>query len=219
MTLGVLQPMAAARSRTAWRRVRERLDVLVLYFPLVLMGLLAMLTYWLVRNTPAAPEEAPRVATRHVPDYFMRDFAVRTFGVNGQFQSEIQVLEVRHYPDTDTLEIDQPRIRRTGPDGQVTLAKADKGISNADGSEVQLIGQASVVREAFVRKDNAAQPRFELRSEFLHFFVDTDRLQTHLPVELFRGQDRFTADRLAYDNLDRRVELSGRVRGLLQPRR
>ena len=35
MTLGVLQPMAAARSRTAWRRVRERLDVLVLYFPLV----------------------------------------------------------------------------------------------------------------------------------------------------------------------------------------
>lgn len=214
-----MPPLAGARARTVWRRVRESLDALWLYFPLLLMGLLAMLTYWLVRNTPATPEDAPRMVARHVPDYFMRDFAVRTFGDNGRFQSEIQGLEVRHYPDTDTLEIDQPRIRRTGPDGQITVARADKGISNADGSEVQLIGQASVVREAFVAKDKTAQPRFELRSEFLHFFVDTDRLQTHLPVELLRGQDRFTADRLAYDNLDRRVELSGRVRGVLQPRR
>ena len=81
------------------------------------------------------------------------------------------------------------------------------------------MGAATVVREAFARIDRAAQPRFELRSEFLHFFVETDRVQTHLPVELMRGQDRFTADRLAYDNLDQRVELAGRVRGVLQPRR
>ena len=219
MSLSVLPSMTAARSRGVWRRLRDSLDALLLYFPVVLMGLLAMLTYWLVRSTPVSPEDAPRAAARHVPDYFMRDFAVRTFGANGRFQSEIQGLEVRHYPDTDTLEIDQPRIRRTGPQGQVTVAQADKGISNADGSEVQLIGRASVVREAFVRQDRATQPRFELRSEFLHFFVDTDRLQTHFPVELFRGQDRFSADQLNYDNLDQRVELSGRVRGVLQPRR
>jgi lipopolysaccharide export system protein LptC len=219
MNLGLPVPADAQPSRALWRRLRDSLDALVLYFPVVLMGLLAMLTYWLVRNTPAPPEEAPRAQVRHVPDYFMRDFAVRTFGANGGFQSEIQGVEIRHYPDTDTLEIDQPRIRRTGPLGQVTVAQADKGISNADGSEVQLIGHATVVREAFARKDSATQPRFELRSEFLHFFVDTDRLQTHLPVELLRGPDRFTADRLRYDNLDQQVELSGRVRGVLQPKR
>jgi lipopolysaccharide export system protein LptC len=219
MSLGVLAPLSVQRSRSLWRRLRENLDALLLYFPVVLMGLLAMLTYWLVRNTPPAPEEVPRAQARHVPDYFMRDFSVRTFAANGRFQSEIQGLEIRHFPDTDTLEIDQPRIRRTGPLGQVTVAQADKGISNADGSEVQLMGRATVVREAFARKDSTPQPRFELRSDFLHFFVDTDRVQTHLPVELMRGQDRFTADRLMYDNLDQRVELSGRVRGVLQPRR
>lgn len=219
MSLNVLPSVTASRSRNAWRRVRESLDALLLYFPVVLMGLLAMLTYWLVRNTPVMPEEAPRAAALHIPDYFMRDFAVRTFGTDGRFQSEIQGTEMRHYPDTDTLEIDQPRIRRTGPEGQVTVAQAEKAISNADGSEVQLMGRASVVREAFVRKDRTSQPRFEMRSEFLHFYVDTDRLQTHLPIELFRGEDRFTADQLKYDNLDQRVELSGRVHGVLQARR
>ncbi len=219
MSVGLPAPVFAQRALTFWRRLRQSLDAVLLYFPVLLMGLLAMLTYWLVRNTPAPPQETPHVQARHVPDYFMREFAVRTFGANGGFRSEIQGLEIRHYPDTDTLEMDQPRIRRTGPQGQVTVAQADKGISNADGSEVQLIGRAMVVREAFARKDSAPQPRFELRSEFLHFFVDTDRVQTHLPVELLRGQDRFTADRLTYDNLDQRVELSGRVRGVLHPKR
>lgn len=219
MSLGALPSASPVRARTLWQRSRESLDLLVLYFPVGLMGLLAMLTYWLVRNTPAPPEDIPRVVARHAPDYFMRDFAVRTYGVNGRFQSEIRGVEVRHFPDTDTLEIDQPRIRRAGPDGQITLAQADKGISNADGSEVQLIGRALVVREAVVRQNAAPQPRFELRSEFLHFFVDTDRVQTHLPVQWSRGADRFSADQLRYDNLDQRVELAGRVRGVLQPRR
>jgi lipopolysaccharide export system protein LptC len=36
-------------------------------------------------------------------------------------------------------------------------------------------------------------------------------------VELTRGNDRFTADSLDYDNLDQVMELRGRVRGVLVP--
>jgi lipopolysaccharide export system protein LptC len=36
-------------------------------------------------------------------------------------------------------------------------------------------------------------------------------------VELIRGNDRFTADSMDYDNLDRIMNLQGRVRGVLVP--
>jgi hypothetical protein len=53
------------------------LDHLSIYLPVILMGVLALGTYWLVRTTPVfrRPQQAPR----HEPDYFMRDFAVKTF--------------------------------------------------------------------------------------------------------------------------------------------
>jgi lipopolysaccharide export system protein LptC len=60
MNVGLPAPVSAQRTPTLWRRLRHSLDALLLYFPVVLMGLLAMLTYWLVRNTPMPPEEAPR---------------------------------------------------------------------------------------------------------------------------------------------------------------
>jgi len=190
-------------------------DRLAIYLPVMLMGLLALGTYWLARNTPAllGPPEAQKPLT-HDPDYFMRNFSVKTFDANGRLKSEVFGSEGRHYPDTDTLEIDQPRLRAWNEKGALTVATAKRAISNGDGSEVQLIGNAVVVREP-PRGENA--PRMEFQGEFLHVFVNTERVRSHKPVTLIRGGDRFTADSLDYDNLDRAVDLKGRVRGVLVP--
>ena len=48
--------------------------------------------------------------------------------------------------------------------------------------------------------------------------MDKERVKSHKPVTLIRGSDVFAADSLDYDNLDRVLELRGRVRGMLQPR-
>jgi lipopolysaccharide export system protein LptC len=49
-------------------------------------------------------------------------------------------------------------------------------------------------------------------------FANTEQVRSHLPVVLVRGAgDRFTADGMDYDNLDRLMQLTGRVRGTLQP--
>jgi lipopolysaccharide export system protein LptC len=47
--------------------------------------------------------------------------------------------------------------------------------------------------------------------------MDTERVISHKPVELMRGQDRFTAETMDYDNVDQVMQLRGRVRGLLVP--
>src|SRR6185369_15583018 len=94
---------------------------------------------------------------------------------------------------------------------------ARRALSNGDGSEVQLFGDAVVTREANSDAQGHAHPRMEFRGEFLHVFADTERVKSHLPVELTRGSDRFTADSMDYDKLSQVMELRGRVRGVLVP--
>ena len=79
------------------------------------------------------------------------------------------------------------------------------------------MGNAVVVRQADPGSMRPALPRVEYRSDFLHAFLNTERVQSHKPVELIRGNDRFIADRLEFDNVEQVLQLSGRVRGTLSP--
>lgn len=189
----------------------------LLYLPLAVMGLLALGTYWLVRVTPEAAGPVSERAASHDPDYFMQGFSVRTFDATGRIRTEVFGDKARHYPDTLWMEIDGIRIRSFDTQGRVTTATANRGLTNEDNSEVQLLGNAVVVREAEVSKRANAAPRMEYRGEFLHAFMTTEKVKSHKPVELLRGEDRFTAESLDFDNVEQVLELHGRVRGTLVP--
>ena len=125
----------------------------------------------------------------------------------------------RHYPDTPTGEIDRWRLRAQDAAGRVTHASADRALSNADGSEVQLFGNAKVVREAVPSVRGQAQPQLAFEGEFLHVWPQLERVRSNKPVTLTRGNDRFTADGLVYDNIAQVLELQGAVHGSLVPRK
>ena len=197
--------------------LRELGDRFLLYLPLACMAVLALGSYWVVRSTPAPTAAAAPRAQRHVPDYFMEGFAVKSFDAKGQLRSEVQGATVRHYSDTQWMEIDGIRIRSFDAQGRLTTASADRGLTNEDGSEVQLMGRALVVREAVTTVGEKAVPSMEYRSEFLHAFMNSERLKSHKPVELRRGQDRFSADAMDFDNVEQVLQLNGRVRGTLVP--
>ncbi|MBK7549411.1 MAG: LPS export ABC transporter periplasmic protein LptC [Rhodoferax sp.] len=202
--------MKAIRTlRLIWERVS-------LYLPVLLMGVLALGTYLLVRNTPVFGPAAGAKPLTHDPDYFMQNFSVRTFHASGQLKSEVLGAEAWHYPDTDTLEIDRIRVRSYDDHGQLTTATANRALTNADASEVQLIGNAVVIRQPVGQAGEVAAP-MEFRSEFLHAFMNTEQVKSNKPVELTRGQDRFSGDAMDFDNLGRVVELHGRVKGTLVP--
>jgi lipopolysaccharide export system protein LptC len=78
---------------------------------------------------------------------------------------------------------------------------------------VQLFGSAQVRREA-------PQPQdvLEFRSEYLHAFIDAERVQSHLPVLVRQGGAELRAEGMAYDHLGRVVELKGRQRATFPPR-
>jgi lipopolysaccharide export system protein LptC len=191
-----------------------------MYVPLLMMGVLALGTYWLVRNTPKTPAAEAVTAVKHEVDYFLRQFNVKSYDNTGRLTSEIQGLEARHYLDTDILEIDQARIRNINPMGDVVNATANRAYSNGDGSEVQLTGNAVVVREArpAAGKQTGGVPRLEFRGEFLHVFRNEERVKSHKPVVLIRGADQFSGDSFEYSDLDGVALLNGRVKGVLMPR-
>jgi lipopolysaccharide export system protein LptC len=204
-------PSSGRMLRAGW----ERMSV---YLPVILMGFIALGTYWLARNTPTAgPTQTPVQAT-HEPDSFMRRFSVKSFDASGRLKNEIHGVEARHYPDTDTVEIDQPRMRSVGQDGDVTVATAKLAVSNADGSEVQLIGDAVVTRDAAPETGGKPKPRLEIRSEYLHVYVNAERVTSNKPVQILRGDDHLAGDSMTFDNVTDVLEMSGHVRGTVMPR-
>lgn len=200
-------PRPERRRRLSWwLRLR---DVLSTYLPLLLMALLALGTWWLVKNTPALVAPPAATEVRREPDYTMTQFAIERFDRTGRLRVRVDGERLRHFPDTDRYEIDQARIRSLSPDGQVTLAVAQRALANGDVSEVQLHGGAQVT------SSGPQGQVLEMRSEFLHAFLVSERVRTHLPVAVTDGANQMRAAGLEYNHGRRLLELKGRLQAKL----
>jgi lipopolysaccharide export system protein LptC len=196
------------------RQLRRGWDRLSIYLPVVLMGLLALGSYWLLRATPEPVLPVAERPPQHEPDYFMRGFAVRSFAPDGSLRSEVRGTEARHYPDTNSTEIDQARIRSQQPGSPLTTATAQRVTSNADQTEFVLRGNAVVVREAA----GANRPRLTFQGEHLQVLTDTRRVLSDKPVLLLRGRDQIQANSLDFQDNTGVALLQGRVVATLQAR-
>ncbi len=203
---------------STWLLLRRLADQFAIYLPILLMGALALGSYWLVRNAPVTQATATDRPVNHEADYFLRKFSIKTFTPQGKLKNELFGGQAKHFADTDTIEVDNVRIHNYNELGRLTtVTSANRAISNGDNSEVQLYGKAISVREAALDANGVMQPKMEFRGEFLHTFVNEERLKSHLPIVIRRGNSEFTAETLDYSNLDRVINLQGRVKAVLQP--
>jgi len=75
------------------------------------------------------------------------------------------------------------------------------------------MGGAEIVREA-----SANDVAIHFKSEFLHAFLDTERVRSHLPVTVTRGGTEVRAEGMEYSHLDRLIQFSGRMRASFLPK-
>ena len=191
--------------------LRRLLGHFTLYLPLTAMAVLALGSWWLARQTPPNPDAQAASPQRVDPDYLLTRFSIKTFHPDGSLSNEVWGSKARHYPHTDILEIDDARFRATRA-ARATTGQARRAYTNADGSEVQLVGDALVVREAGRDNQGRELPRIEFRGEFLHAFMQTEVVKSHKPVTVLRGADQFSGDSMVYDKLEGLVSLDGRVK-------
>lgn len=205
------RPAGHARRGAWW-------DSLSIYLPVLLMGVLALASYWLLRITPPAEAPQPSGPVSTEPDYFMRRFSVKSFDAKGRVTSEVAGDEARHHPDDDRIEIDNARLRRIDEQGLVTTATANRVTSNADHTAFVLEGNAIVIREAGTGTDGRVRPRLEFRGEQFRVTLKPDHVVSDLPVTLLREGDRLQAQTLDYRGDDQIADFKGRVRVTLLPR-
>ncbi len=199
---------------TAWRRHRIW-DQVTIYLPVLLMGALAMGSYWIVKSAPGPEPEAPVKPVVHEPDYFMRGFSMRAYHPTGALRSEVVGQELRHYPDTRTLEVDHPRILAVGDDGTRTQATAQHLWANAEQTEFVLSTNAQVERSP-----HAPGLREPLRFESHQLRLDTTQrvIESKAPVLLLRGANQITANSMHYSGNTGIAQFNGRVRAILVAR-
>lgn len=207
-----LPPPAARRAPRARWHVRW-LGALSTSLPLLVMAALALFTLWLVNQSTVDENAAAAQAPRHEPDYTMRNFTVQRFAPDGSLRTQIEGDTVLHYPATDTLEIENPRVRSIDPSGRVTLASSQRALSNGDGSEVQLLVAARVVRGAVDGEEPVV-----FSGEFLHLFSRTEQVRSHLPVLVRQGTTEVRAEAMQYDHLTRVVAMQGPMRAVFPAR-
>jgi lipopolysaccharide export system protein LptC len=192
---------------------RRWLDKLSIYLPLILMGFLALGSWWLVRSMPAIVYADENKPVRKEPDYQLENFSVKSFDNAGRMNREVQGDKGRHYPDVDEMHIDKVRIFAESETGVKINASADSGVATGDGERVTLVGQAVAVREA-----DAQSPRMQLRGERLLALVKEEKLLSSEPVEITRDKDVFNALTMNFNSKSGQYQLDGRVRGVLVPK-
>ncbi len=194
---------------------RRALDRLALYLPAILMAVFALGSWWLVRSLPSFFNEAAPPSVRHEPDYFLKNFSVKSFDSHGRLMQELSGEFAQHFPDTDMLDILKVQMRGHSQEGQHVNAVADQALAKGDGTQVTFLGNVHISQPASTTP-NGPRAATEMRSQEIKAFVKEERLVSEVPVEVRRGQDLFTAEKMQMNSKTGEYELSGRVRGLVQ---
>jgi lipopolysaccharide export system protein LptC len=202
-------PPGPARPRVPpLQRLRELLGGAL---PLLLMGLLALGTWWLVKHSPRPITPREAAPPRADPDYAMQQFLVRRFDAQGEQKVRVQGRELRHYDTPERVEIDEARVVLRAPDGREALLTARRAITDPKGERVQLLGEAVVTSRAA-----DGQP-LRIVGESLELDSPRRRLSSREPVQVESGASTLRAAGLDYDHAQRHLALTGPVRAVYVP--
>lgn len=185
------------------------------WLPIVLMASLALFTFWLARQSSPAVMEKPQTAASHVPDYEMTGFSIQRYGAAGTVPSVIEGDRVRHYPDTDTFDIDGVRLRWVDLEGRVTRVTARRATLDPARNEVVLLDQGHLQRP----RQPGVDEGLELWGDHLIFDTQLQTMRSDRRVLVRYGEHQFEGGGAWYDHRAGQLALNAGVKGRVQLRR
>lgn len=175
--------------------------------PLVLMAMLAMLTFW-IDYSVQAPDAKIDGSSRHDPDYILNNFTTSRTDENGELRYRLTATEMRHYPDDDTTELEKPHFKRYQADKPFTTIEGDKGLVSPDAETVEFIDDVRVVRQAFNGKGEMV-----VLTDRLEVMPNEEMAKTDRPVVITQEPKTVIhATGMIYDKKNQTVQLLSRVK-------
>lgn len=175
-------------------------------FPLLLVGVLAALTFWLQQVAdPGLADRSGRM--RHDPDFIVEKFSVRRFNAEGKLQHTLTAPLMAHYPDDDSTVLDSPQVVFHGdPPSRLSGSKA---YVSKDAREVVLDGNVSMVRTGVDGPDTV------VATSRLSIFPEEETARSDAAVTITQGRTVINGTGLAIDNKTSTTQLFGPVRGII----
>ena len=198
---------------------RRLLDRLVGLSPLLLLGGLAMLTYWLDAQIQPPPPKSDG-SSRHDPDLFIKNVSATVFDAQGRPRQRLQAERAEHFPDDDSVALAGLAMSLTEPDRPPVSASADRGVVAGDRETMTLEGRVRVVREAEAAKPGRGQEppgRVTIATEYLRVVPKQGLAETDRPVTIEEPRGIIHSVGMRLDNEAKTLKLKSSVQGTLQP--
>jgi lipopolysaccharide export system protein LptC len=199
-------------------RPRALVDRLVAWSPVLLLGGLAALTYWL--DAQIQPPPPPRDgSTRHDPDLFIENFRAVALDAEGRPRQSLSAKRAQHHPDDDSVEITGLALALTDPGRPRLSVTADTGTVPGKRDAVILTGNVRAMRDAApaAGPGDAASGPLTIVTEYLRVEPEQGRAITDQPVTIEEPRGIIHSVGMELDNKARTLKLKSRVRGTLQP--
>ncbi len=177
----------------------------------IILLLMASASAWLL-NKLTTDKSTVTSEFRHDPDYYMENFTTWTMAEDGNPKNILKADYMAHYPDSDTTELTNPRLKVFRKDKFPINIIADKGWVT-DGNEVILLsGNVRLWDE-----DAEGNVRMEIISSDVKILPDQEYAETEKPAKLTRGNITVNTTGMRVWMKESRLELLNNVHTIIPP--
>jgi len=186
-------------------------DRLTVAAPLLLVAMLAALTFWL-EQIAQPPARNLTGGSRHDPDYIVENLSAVSLNETGTASYTLAAAKMVHYPDGDTTLMTTPKFVSYGSEKAPMTITASEAVVSANGQHVYFQDDVRVTRAA-----HGTNSELVVRTAFLHVIPDDNMAKTDREVTISDAATTVTAVGLELNNETRVIKLLSNVRGTYDP--
>lgn len=181
-------------------------DRLITWSPLILVALLATMSFWLDRKVQP-PAHRPDGSTRHDPDFIVEGFSAVKMNPDGTRRYALAAKRMVHFPDDNSTQLELPRLVYFDYQRAPVTIRSETAEAVQGGDDVFFRGDVQIIRSAY-----ASNAELGVFTSFLHVIPDKDLAKTDKPVRMVEGNSTASSVGLEFNNVTREIKLLSEVK-------